>query len=49
VGQLFQLVLDNLYKLWPVRIVDADEQGLRFKYGKHTSLLQPGVHWFVPV
>lgn len=47
-GQLFQLILDNLYKLWPVRIVDADEQGLRFKFGKQTCLLAPGVHWFVP-
>lgn len=41
-------MLDNLYKLWPVRIVDADEQGLRFKFGKQTCLLAPGVHWFVP-
>lgn len=47
-GQLFQLIIDNLYKLWPVRIVDADEQGLRFRFGKKTDLLPPGVHWFVP-
>jgi regulator of protease activity HflC (stomatin/prohibitin superfamily) len=47
-GQLFQLIIDNLYKLWPVRIVDADEQGLRFRFGKHTDLLSPGTHWFVP-
>lgn len=47
-GQLFQLILDNLFKLWPVRIVDADEQGLRFRFGKKTDLLAPGVHWFFP-
>lgn len=47
-GQLFQLVLDNLYKIWPYRIVDADEQALRFWLGKTVILLQPGGHWFVP-
>jgi regulator of protease activity HflC (stomatin/prohibitin superfamily) len=47
VGQLLQLILDNLYKLWPIRIIDADEQGLRFHKGVPT-LRQPGICWFIP-
>jgi regulator of protease activity HflC (stomatin/prohibitin superfamily) len=47
VGQLFQLILDNLYKLWPYRIVDADCQGIRHWRGGMTLLLPKG-HWFVP-
>jgi regulator of protease activity HflC (stomatin/prohibitin superfamily) len=46
-GQLFQLILDNLYKLWPYRIVDADCQGLRL-YRGGMKLLLPGGHWFWP-
>jgi regulator of protease activity HflC (stomatin/prohibitin superfamily) len=47
VGQLFQLVLDNLYKLWPVRIIDIDSQGVKFS-PKKVEKLEPGVHWFIP-
>jgi regulator of protease activity HflC (stomatin/prohibitin superfamily) len=47
VGQLFQLVLDNLYKLWPVRIIDVDSQGVKFS-PKKVEKLDPGVHWFIP-
>lgn len=47
-GQLFQLILDNLYKLWPFRVVDADEQGLRFNPNGTISLLKPGFHVFLP-
>jgi Membrane protease subunits, stomatin/prohibitin homologs len=46
-GQLFQLILDNLHKLWPYRVVDADCQGIRLYRGGMT-LLQPGGHWFCP-
>jgi regulator of protease activity HflC (stomatin/prohibitin superfamily) len=47
-GQLLQLLLDNLYKLWPLRIIDEDQQGLRFRADGSISLLLPGRHWFVP-
>lgn len=46
-GQLFQLILDNLYKLWPYRIIDADCQGVRLYRGGMT-LLKPGGHWHFP-
>lgn len=46
-GQLFQLILDNLFKLWPYRIIDVDCQGVRF-IRKGVELLQPGGHWFLP-
>lgn len=47
-GQLFQAILDNLYKLWPYRIVDADCQGVRFTFGKKVEKLEAGGHWFFP-
>jgi regulator of protease activity HflC (stomatin/prohibitin superfamily) len=47
VGQLVQLILDNLYKLWPYRIIDADCQGVRLFRGG-MKLLAPGGHWFFP-
>jgi regulator of protease activity HflC (stomatin/prohibitin superfamily) len=46
-GQLIQAILDNLYKLWPYRIVDIDERGVRFTFGQPKALT-PGGHWFVP-
>jgi regulator of protease activity HflC (stomatin/prohibitin superfamily) len=48
VGQLAQLILDNLYKLWPVRLIDADCQGVRFTLGKFVKRLEPGPHLFFP-
>lgn len=47
-GQLVQIILDNLYAIWPIRIVDADEQAVRFSFGKHVKLCQPGTHFFCP-
>ena len=44
-GQLLQIVLDNLFKLWPVRIIDCDCQGVRFTLGNPGELLQPG--WYL--
>lgn len=46
-GQLFQLILDNLYKIWPVRIIDIDSQGVKLS-PKKVEKLDPGVHWFIP-
>jgi len=47
-GAFLQKILDNLYKLWPFRIVDADEQGLRFNPRGTITLLLPGFHWHCP-
>jgi regulator of protease activity HflC (stomatin/prohibitin superfamily) len=47
-GQLLQLILDNLYKLWPVRIIRAHEQGVRLGRKGDAKLLSPGWHWFCP-
>lgn len=46
-GSFVQLILDNLYKLWPYRIIDADCQGLRL-YRGGMKLLLPKGHWFIP-
>lgn len=47
-GQLVQLILDNLYKLWPVRIIRANEQGVRLGHKGDAKLLLPGKHLFCP-
>jgi erythrocyte band 7 integral membrane protein len=47
-GQFLQLILDNLFKLWPVRIIDPNQQGVLFDRGRDVKLLKPGVHWFFP-
>jgi regulator of protease activity HflC (stomatin/prohibitin superfamily) len=47
-GQLFQLILDNLYKLWPVRIIRAHEQGVLLGRKGDAKLLLPGWHLFCP-
>lgn len=47
-GQLLQLILDNLYKLWPVRIIRAHEQGVKLGRKGDAKLLPPGWHWFCP-
>jgi regulator of protease activity HflC (stomatin/prohibitin superfamily) len=47
-ANFLQAILDHLKALWPVRIIDADCQGVRFTIGKHVSLLQPGLHFFCP-
>lgn len=46
-GQFFQLILDNLFKLWPIRIIDVDSQGVKFS-PKRVKVLYPGIHWFIP-
>lgn len=43
-----QTVLDNLHKIWPVRIIDADCQGVLFVLGRWTFLLSPGPYLFIP-
>lgn len=48
VTNLFQWLLDRVMAWWPVRLVDADEQGVKFTGGKKLTLLEPGVHWFFP-
>jgi len=45
---VFQWLLERLKDWWPIRIVDADEQGVKFSGGKDVSLLPPGPHVFFP-
>lgn len=47
-GSFLQLILDNLYRLWPIRVVDVDEQGVRHDRGREARLLLPGTHFFLP-
>lgn len=45
----FRWLLDNLYALWPVRVLQPWELGLRTFAGRPGRLhLRPGVHLFVP-
>jgi regulator of protease activity HflC (stomatin/prohibitin superfamily) len=48
VGQLLQLVLDNLYSLWPIRIIDKGSQGVLWKHDGTARTLQPGTHFLIP-
>lgn len=48
VTNLFQWLLDRLMDWWPIRLVDADEQGVKFTGGKKVTLLDPGWHFFWP-
>lgn len=47
-GSFLQLILDNLYRIWPIRVVDVDEQGVRYDRGRAAKLLLPGPHLFFP-
>jgi regulator of protease activity HflC (stomatin/prohibitin superfamily) len=47
-GQLVQLILDNLFKLWPVRIIRAHEQGVKLGRKGDAKTMQPGLVWFIP-
>lgn len=44
-GQLLQIILDNLFKLWPIRVIDTDCQGVRFTLGDPAEKLEPG--WYL--
>lgn len=48
VGDLFQKFLDNLKACWPIRVVEANQQGVLFRRGHAAKLLGPGVHKFIP-
>lgn len=55
-GEFFQKVLEWLYEFWPLRIVNAWEQGVRLRAGNPTKLLTStngiwgsGVHGFWPL
>lgn len=47
-GELWGRLLDNLKFLWPLRLIDADEQGVRFIGGKHVQHLMPGWYLHLP-
>lgn len=45
---VFQWFAERIHELWPIRIIDADEQGVKFSGGKHVTMLLPGLHFFLP-
>jgi regulator of protease activity HflC (stomatin/prohibitin superfamily) len=47
-GQLVQLILDNLFKLWPVRMIRAHEMGVRLGRKGDSKNLNPGIRFFCP-
>lgn len=48
IANVLQWLLDRIHALWPLRIVDADEQGVKFSGGSRVTLLLPGIHFFLP-
>ncbi len=47
-GGIFQVLLENLRELIPLKIVLPFQRGVRFRWGKFVDELQPGVHVFIP-
>ena len=48
-SELIAIVGEYLWNLWPLRIVNAWEQGVRMRNGHITAVLPPGLHWFWPI
>jgi hypothetical protein len=48
-GEFLRWLLDRAYQLWPFRIVEPWEQGLRLFLGRPSSPLGRGLHMFVPL
>jgi regulator of protease activity HflC (stomatin/prohibitin superfamily) len=47
-GDFFRMMLDKLHELWPIRIVDAGNQGVWYKQNGKAKCLKPGWHLFIP-
>jgi regulator of protease activity HflC (stomatin/prohibitin superfamily) len=47
-GAFFQLLFDKLHEWWPIRIVDAGNQGVKYLQNGRARCLQPGTHFFIP-
>jgi regulator of protease activity HflC (stomatin/prohibitin superfamily) len=39
---------ENLYSLWPLRVIDKGNQGILWRHDGTVKLLQPGWHFFWP-
>ena len=56
IGEFLQAVVEWIYEFWPLRIIDAWEQGVRLRGGNPTKLLTStngfrgsGIHGFWPI
>ena len=47
-GDFVRILLDKLHEWWPIRIVDAGNQGVKYRQDGTAECLQPGWHWFWP-
>lgn len=47
-GEFFKLLLEKVMDWWPVRIIDAGCQGIRWNSNGTVKLLHPGTHLFIP-
>jgi len=41
-------ILDFVISFWPIRVIDAGCQGVKYLQGGTVVCLQPGWHWFIP-
>lgn len=47
-GDLFRQLAEWIKEFWPLRIIDAGNQGIKYKQDGTAICLQPGSHWFIP-
>jgi len=48
-GDVIRLAFEWVYDLWPLRIVNAWEAGIRITFGRSVTLVGPGLRWFFPI
>ncbi len=49
IGEILGQFAEFIVGLWPLRIVQQWEQGVRMYKGRTKQLLRPGLHWFIPL
>ena len=47
-GDFLRQILDHIRELWPLRVIDVDDQGILFDRGNPATQLAAGIHFFVP-
>lgn len=47
-GDFLRQILDHLKELWPISVVDPDDQGILFDRGLPAKSLAPGWHLYLP-
>ena len=47
-GDLFRQLAEWVKEFWPVRIIDAGNQGVLYRQDGTARCLQPGTHFFIP-